>query len=1828
MSVPKKYTACKETLIASQFRACVVYQTGPLKKETRMIKMRLTRSTVRHLAVAAAALPVAAVASTDYGPAQWAYPCCNYSTSGYGKKFYVEHDMEGYFWPSIVYLSRCSTSASIHYDVNGKHDTSTDSSAGHIVQQVRDAYYAWHVRCWNHYMLGTEHEGFASNPAWFTDALYSASGTLTGSKCTKYGISKNRDRVIGHYQKKFDWWRSWMYSIGYSSTFVNCNTHSDPGPYWNWTKFMGHVTGTGSTPSAPSTLTVSVYSSSRLDLHWKDNSSIETGFKVERSTSSGSGFAQIGTTAANDVTYSATSLASGTKYYFRVRAYNSSGNSGYSGVASGTTKDVIPAAPTGLTATASNDDVINLAWACSAPNEDGFRIYRSTDGTNYTQIATKGINSTSYSNTGLTGNRKYWYKVYSYNTAGNSAASNVASDTTAPQAPSALTATAGTGACCWNTINLAWTDNANAEVGFKIERATASNGTFTQIATNAASDTTYSNTGLSANVTYWYRVRTYNANGNSLYSNLASSPVGNAPPVLTAIGNKTVASGTALTFTATASDPNATTTTTTWQTFQSFGHATPNETVLFNKPLNSATTSAFIDTVATNYTQVFSNGPSAWGTTKSLKAGWTFKTGLANYWVRLNTFNTPTNPNPTIALDQKLQFKFYPNHTVQVGLGVRETGTTAAYGANGGTTGVIEWVGVTNVISGNPIPNHQAAITNAVTLSWDIPFEPTAGFTGDGIVPQNNVKGVLEHVIIKGLTTGAHSCWFDDFAVVAKNNNAYTLDAGAPAGASIGYRNGKFSWTPSAGQVGVWPITVRVTDRLGAQDFETIQVTVTGTGNAAPVLAAIGNKTVKEGLNLAFTATATDANAGQTLTFSLDAGNPSGSSIGASTGAFSWTPTEAQGPGSYPITVRVTDNGSPVSNDFETVTVTVQEVNTAPTLAAIADQTINEGSVLSLTASGSDSADVPANALTYTIAGPVGMTINSGSGAISWTPGEEDGGDVDQVTVTVKDNGSPALSTSRTFNVTVNEVNSAPVVTLGSRNDYSPLMGFDELDDEGVEGHNNATGFRVPYFSSSTTAFLDSTSYSYITNDFPRDEVVNNSYQALYVQMNFKTGTVNPWCRLTSYTTPVWTNKFAYPNPVINLAQHVRFKVWSDKSVKVAIGVRETGSGNPLGFDGGITGTIEWVGATSTGSPSAPVPTTTIPANAWTQVDINIPTAAKAAFSGNGVIDGTKGTLEHIAIVPNGGMGFYNMYIDDVEALIVSTANPLTIDTLDTVTFTASATDVDRPAQDIDFTLTSAPTNATISMSGGVFEWTTTPEQSPSTNVITVTATDNGTPVLTGSANLTVIVNKVNTPPRLEAMADQVIEGSGTFSFDANAQDDDLPAQTLTYSLTSAPAGASINSGTGTITWTPPAGNSTNTITVRVTDNGTPALWDEQSVTVIVAPGNTAPTLSLSAARATEPVVNYETFTNGTPNEQVMFKKPSNSSTTSAFIDTTAANSTSVTTSFPANANAGAKVMRVDWTFKTGITDYWVRLTTGATTFLPNPTINASARLKVDVYSTKSIKVALGIRETGTTAVNGADGGTTGTIEFVGAGSKVNGCPQATRTVAANTWTTLEFDLPNEPKVGFTGDGILNGGQQVLEHLALVGTATGAQTVYLDNFQVVTTTTLPGTVNMKTGSTLTFTASGTDPDPGAGLLYGIDADFADLHTNAVMDADTGAFSWTPTAAETASLSVSVEDQPTNGGVAKTATSAAFSIVVATDTLGPKSAESGSFVAGGDTVTLTWEAADGASYELQSKSAGGDWASQGAVSGGSVTVTNDGADATFRIVEVGSAGAGE
>src|SRR5207302_10557634 len=96
-----------------------------------------------------------------------------------------------------------------------------------------------HVCCWNKYCTGTEHEGFASNPAWYTQTMYYASAGLSAHEATKYGYAKDRNHIVGHNEHNNAAWRS--YASANFGIDPTCNSHSDPGSYWDWSHYMDLV---------------------------------------------------------------------------------------------------------------------------------------------------------------------------------------------------------------------------------------------------------------------------------------------------------------------------------------------------------------------------------------------------------------------------------------------------------------------------------------------------------------------------------------------------------------------------------------------------------------------------------------------------------------------------------------------------------------------------------------------------------------------------------------------------------------------------------------------------------------------------------------------------------------------------------------------------------------------------------------------------------------------------------------------------------------------------------------------------------------------------------------------------------------------------------------------------------------------------------------------------------------------------------------------------------------------------------------------------------------------------------------------------------------------------------------------------------------------------------------------------------------------------------------------------------------------------------------------------------------------------------------------------
>ncbi|HSA09576.1 MAG TPA: immunoglobulin domain-containing protein [Candidatus Paceibacterota bacterium] len=199
-------------------------------------------------------------------------------------------------------------------------------------------------------------------------------------------------------------------------------------------------------------------------------------------------------------------------------------------------------------------------------------------------------------------------------------------------------------------------------------------------------------------------------------------------------------------------------------------------------------------------------------------------------------------------------------------------------------------------------------------------------------------------------------------------------------------------------------------------------------------------------------------------------------------------------------------------------------------------------------------------------------------------------------------------------------------------------------------------------------------------------------------------------------------------------------------------------------------------------------------------------------------------------------------------------------------------------------------------------------------------------------------------------------------------------------------------------------------------------------------------------------------FEGRSPGTAVMFHRPAYSGTTMGFIDTAAPNFAYVTNSFP-TGHAGGRVVQAAWSFNASA-GAWLRLTTSGGPIIPNPTVDFRQGLQFDVLADKPVYIAVGLRETSTTAAMGADGGNAGEpIEWLGGTTSNTSTPPKGRLVSAGQWTTLRFFFPHEPIRSYTGNGRLESttGKGVFEQLAIVPANPGAgvYNLYLDNFQVI-----------------------------------------------------------------------------------------------------------------------------------------------------------------------------
>ncbi|MBB1258694.1 N-acetylmuramoyl-L-alanine amidase [Streptomyces alkaliterrae] len=143
----------------------------------------------------------------------------------------VVHVIQGSYAVALKVFGDPGHRAATHYVLR------TDD--GHVAQAVRELDVAYHAgnRSYNERSIGIEHEGFVDRPTDFTDNMYLASARLTANICDRHGIPKDREHIIGHNE-------------------VPGADHTDPGPHWDWPRYLRMVRDARPVPSPSPTPSV------------------------------------------------------------------------------------------------------------------------------------------------------------------------------------------------------------------------------------------------------------------------------------------------------------------------------------------------------------------------------------------------------------------------------------------------------------------------------------------------------------------------------------------------------------------------------------------------------------------------------------------------------------------------------------------------------------------------------------------------------------------------------------------------------------------------------------------------------------------------------------------------------------------------------------------------------------------------------------------------------------------------------------------------------------------------------------------------------------------------------------------------------------------------------------------------------------------------------------------------------------------------------------------------------------------------------------------------------------------------------------------------------------------------------------------------------------------------------------------------------------------------------------------------------------------------------------------------------------------------------------
>ncbi len=690
----------------------------------------------------------------------------------------------------------------------------------------------------------------------------------------------------------------------------------------------------------------------------------------------------------------------------------------------------------------------------------------------------------------------------------------------------------------------------------------------------------------------------------------------------------------------------------------------------------------------------------------------------------------------------------------------------------------------------DPVADAIIQISNAVTATSD-QGAPAADATSDDVNfrprvtnPGNQSSAEASPV---SLVVSAHDPGGDTLT---------WTESGLPPGLLIDPSTGEITGTPNYTTAGSYPVTVTVTDD-GTPNLATTVVfdwDITNT-NRAPIADPIADQFLNESDVVSLAAAALDLD-GDGITWTKDLGPGAVDGIGN----YTWSTTETDGPGTYPVVLRVTDDEVPNLADTVSFAIVVAETNTAPALDPVGARADDEGTLIGFTATATDS-DIPPNTLLYSATGlPPGLAIDPNSGLISGTIGfAAAAASPFAVEITVTDDGTPNLDAVDTFIWTVTNTNRDPIAADDSATEAEDGSGVlidvlaNDADPDGdtvnVVSHDTVSAM-------GGTVSLEAGSLRYL----PSENFAGSDSFAYTVGDGIGgTATAGVTVAVSAVDDP----------PVIASLGEKTGEYGATVTVPVRVSDVDTAPS-------ALTFALD---------PSSPPGATISPAGVftWTPGPEQLGSHSITVLVGDATTTAST-SFSIVVLEPSPALP----PIPEDLPIQITPIGIQEIDEENPLNFMVIASDPDDPDGRITFELVTAPAGATIDPISGEFSWT--PDETHGPGLFDVVLRVAGGSAA-ATAEFQVSVAEVNLPPSIAPMNDQAIELGSQLVVRVTATDPDEPAGRLRFALAGAPPpGAVIDTDTGVITWTPlsdqPPGS--YPILVTVTDGGSPVVVEHQ----------------------------------------------------------------------------------------------------------------------------------------------------------------------------------------------------------------------------------------------------------------------------------------------------------------------------------------------------------------------------------------------------------------